>query len=116
MSRILHLVLKEKWFKLIASGDKSEEYRDLKKHYADRLCSKICCDNINNRLYNIELRKEALVFKEFDVVCFQWGYRPDAPRVTLEFLGIEIATGKPEWGAEPGKEYFVIKLGKIIEP
>ncbi len=25
--------------------------------------------------------------------------------------GIEIRTGNPEWGAEPGKMYFVIKHG-----
>ena len=32
----------------------------------------------------------------------------------LEHKGIEIREGKPEWGAEPGKKYFVIKHGQPI--
>lgn len=35
--------------------------------------------------------------------------------LTLEHKGIEIREGNPEWGAESGKIYFVIKHGKIIE-
>ena len=31
MERILRLVVKKKWFDMIASGDKKEEYRELKK-------------------------------------------------------------------------------------
>lgn len=32
----------------------------------------------------------------------------------FEHKGIEIRTGNPEWGAEPGKIYFVILHGKEI--
>ena len=32
----------------------------------------------------------------------------------LEHKGIEIGYGKPEWGAEPNKLYFIIKHGSII--
>jgi len=28
---------------------------------------------------------------------------------------LTIGTGKPEWGAEPGKKYFVIQLGETIK-
>lgn len=39
----------------------------------------------------------------------------DSKRILkLEHNGIEISTGKKEWGAEPNKLYFVIKHGKII--
>lgn len=31
-----------------------------------------------------------------------------------KWYGIEIRTGNPEWGAEPGKLYFVIKHGIVI--
>lgn len=34
--------------------------------------------------------------------------------IKFEHAGIEIRTGNPEWGAEPGKLYFVIKHGKRI--
>jgi len=36
--------------------------------------------------------------------------------IQFEHLGIEIRTGKPEWGAEPNKLYFVIKLGENQKP
>jgi len=35
--------------------------------------------------------------------------------IVLEHKGIEIRTGNPEWGAEEGKLYFVIKHGEVIE-
>ena len=32
----------------------------------------------------------------------------------LKHEGIEIRTGNPDWGAEPGKIYFVIKHGELL--
>lgn len=32
----------------------------------------------------------------------------------IEHKGIEIRTGNPDWGAEPGKLYFVILHGNEI--
>ena len=37
------------------------------------------------------------------------GYSKGAPVITEEIESITIGTGRPEWGAEPGKIYFVIK-------
>lgn len=95
----LHLILKKQWFDLIESGVKKEEYRDITPHYASRICNDGNLD----------------VFRPFDVVVFQLGYQTDAKRMTVECKGIDYGTGKPEWGAEPGKRYFVIKLGEILK-
>ena len=39
----------------------------------------------------------------------------DSERILkLEHKGIEIGYGKPEWGAEPNKLYFIIKHGAIL--
>jgi hypothetical protein len=85
---ILHLVLKKKWYDMISSGEKKEEYREIKPYWIKRLSQD----------------------KKYDVVCFHLGYT----NTTLSFLieSIEKGVGNPKWGAEPGKEYFVIKLGK----
>ena len=32
----------------------------------------------------------------------------------LECTGLYVREGKKEWEAEPGKMYYVLKLGKII--
>lgn len=84
--KILHLVLKKRWYDMIASGVKTEEYREIKPYWSYRL------------------------FKGYTHVCFHLGYTA----TTILFPIIEIAedTGKEEWGAEKGKTYYVIKLGK----
>lgn len=94
--RILHLTLKKKWFDMIASGEKKEEYREIKPYWISRLCAwKNAYDPC----------------RDFTAIQFKNGYSKDAPTLLFESAGIEIATGNPEWGAEPGKEYFVIRLG-----
>lgn len=87
----LHLTLKKQWFDMILSGVKTEEYRDIKPYYNLRL-----------------------IGKEYDTVVFRNGYARDAPRLTIELKSIRFGTGKTEWGAEEGKTYFVLLLGKII--
>lgn len=37
---ILHLTLKKKWFDLILSGKKTEEYREIKPYWEKRLMGK----------------------------------------------------------------------------
>ncbi len=96
---ILHLTLKKKWFDMIASGEKKEEYREIKKHWISRLCNN---GNLSDG------------FQYYDAVIFRNGYSGGAPLMSLQLEWICIGVGHPEWGAEPGKEYFVIKLGDII--
>jgi len=53
-------------------------------------------------------------FKPFTTTTITLGYPKDGDSErTRHYLhaGIEIRTGKPEWGAEPDKLYFVIKHG-----
>lgn len=122
--RVLNLVLKRKWFDLIKSGEKKEEYRDLSDHWGARLCYKIPLGTGGYLTKWMQLREGNFDclndtsfpnFQDWDEVCFIHGYKPDAERITLQFKGIEIKEGKPEWGAEPGQQYFVIKLGDIID-
>lgn len=97
--RVLHLTLKKKWFNMIASGDKKEEYREIKKHWISRI---IPSGNLVDPC------------RDFSAIEFKNGYGEDAPTLLVRCEGIDIGTGKENWGAEPGKEYFVIKLGNII--
>lgn len=94
---VLNLNLTKQWFDMIASGEKKEEYRDIKKHWTDRFC--------------IPLTES---FISPDVVRFMNGMSPVAPVVEVEFKGLRIDYGVPEWGAEVGKLYYVISLGEIL--
>lgn len=107
--KVLHLTLKKKWFDMIASGEKKEEYRELKEYWAKRLT-----DGIGTYLTNFLPKGIGyqVKWKEFDVVQFRHGYAKDAPVMVVECKGIEIGHGKHKWGCT--KESFVIKLGNII--
>lgn len=99
--RMLYLTLKAKWFDMIEAGIKKEEYREMKDYWIKRLWT-------SDHEYDPP--------KVFDAVCFARGghFHPSIKQITLKCEGIDIGCGNQDWGAEPGKEYFVIKLGEII--
>lgn len=101
--KVLTLPLKKKWFDMIKSSEKKEEYRDgsMSFYWANRL---------RERTKTSDGWKYG-DFKQFDRLVFTLGYpKADDTERRLEFKNprIRIGTGKPEWGAEPGKLYFVI--------
>lgn len=93
----LNITLKKKWFDMIASGEKKEEYREIKPYWTKRFLGH---HNQLNPFFHVIARN---------------GYRPDSPEIVWVHEGIEIGEGKPEWGAEPGKQYFVLKIGELIK-
>lgn len=97
--KILKLTLKKKWFDLIKSGIKTEEYREIKQYWQTRLQT--------NGYHRFE-------FKKFNRVQFTNGYNKNSPQITVECLNILIGKGLPEWGAVEGQEYFIIKLGRKV--
>ncbi|MBR1773907.1 MAG: hypothetical protein IJ759_00105 [Bacteroidales bacterium] len=108
----LHLVLKKQWFDMIASGEKTEEYRNCTEYWAKRVGYELRLmeEVIYENKYELVPTKKS---KSFDCVCFHCGYTNITE--TRQFKGIRIGTGKQKWGAEKGKVYFVIKLGERIE-
>lgn len=109
----LRLSLKAKWFEMTKAGVKTEDYRDITHYWIKRLCTDWCSGFDNDNRENVYMP----VFKKFTTNIMTLGYPKsgDTERILrLEHKGIEIRTGNPEWGAEPGKLYFVIKHGNII--
>lgn len=88
MKKILYLPLKAKWYEMIESGVKTEEYREIKRYWSKRL-----------------------FFKGFTHVKFSYCYTNRT--MTFELERITIGKGNPEWGA-PTEDVFIIKLGKRI--
>jgi len=103
--RVLHLTLKKKWFDLIASGEKKEEYREIKYYWEARF--KYHC-NYQDMLHEY--------LHDYTHILFKNGYSKTAPTMLIEFLSTDIKEGKEEWGAEKGERYFVLELGEIIQP
>lgn len=94
--KTLKLTLKKKWFDMIASGVKKEEYRKEGQWIVSRLYERV-----------------AFAKRPYDAVEFTNGYGADRPFVRVEFLGFEYGGGKPEWGGAP--DVYIIKLGKVLE-
>lgn len=104
----IHLTLKKKWFDMIQSGEKKEEYREIKPHWISRLCVSYP-GNIGGDFMD-DHKVTAYLFKKFTHVKFVNGYSKHSPSMFLPITLIEIRAGRPEWGAEEGKKYFVISI------
>lgn len=128
-NKVLHLTLKKKWFDMILSGEKKEEYREIKKYwfkrlvYQPELVFKYCTGYdleedlfLNEGLDHIARNKVSMVgFMPFYAICFRHGYAKDAREILVKCKGIQIGFGMLTWGAEKDTNYFIIQLGEIIE-
>lgn len=94
---MLILPIKKKWFDMILSGDKKEEYREIKPYWTKRF------DNL-------------FPFGQYDgyeeKIMFRNGYSKSSPSFIAKCT-LSVGTGKEEWGAEKDKKYFVLKIQDI---
>ena len=116
----LRLSLKTKWFEMTKAGIKTEDYRETNEYWTKRLFTKEAIEHMEdcNDDYGGCIHVKDLDFKPFTHNTMTLGYpkNTDTERILkLQHKGIEIRTGNPEWGAEPGKRYFVIKHGGLIK-
>ena len=116
--KTLTLPLKKKWFDLIKSGIKNEEYREIGMFWSVRFLGVTIAKKFNLVDYKFveaqNIREDlnaVLTIDNYEKLFFTLGYPKagDTER-RLEFKNpkIRIGKGRPEWGAEPGKLYFVI--------
>lgn len=115
--RPLQLSLISKWFLMTKAGIKTEDYREITPYWIKRLCVAHPMSIIAGGDLADKHTGQQFSIKKFSYNIMTLGYplSTDSDRIlNLEHSGIEIRDGKPEWGAEPGKLYFVIKHGNII--
>ena len=122
--KTLTLSLKKPWFNMIKSGEKKEEYREIKPHYIRQFIKLESLKYDLIRDYNfhkgfdegeINGIESDLLNLKYEVLYFSLAYPSRAEKekwLTFKNPRIRIGTGKTEWGAEPGKLYFVISWDK----
>lgn len=98
-NRDLRLNMKAEWYNLIEKGIKRTEYREIKTYWFKRL--------------TLTTRFGSIVCRRFDTCTFVYGYTKR--QMIFEVKCIDRGTGKEEWGAEQGKEYFRIHLGRRLK-
>ena len=121
VNKTLHLVLKRKWWDMIESGEKKEEYREVCHYWAIRLLDEQYRWYSQNTDYPSDfdwwlfwkLVTKSISFREYSKVCFHLGYTNTTMTFRIEYFTLSM--GKEEWGAEPNKHYFIIKLGERVE-
>lgn len=88
---MITLPIKKKWFDMIVSGEKKEEYRENNRYYMSRFGAHL------NQKITIRLRN---------------GYHRGSPSAICEVTPC-IKIGKPEWGAEPNKMYITLQIFSV---
>lgn len=110
---MLILPIKKKWFDMIKSGEKKEEYREIKPYWTTRFDKKVML--FNHELTDREM--QYLCVKE-EYMCtnviFRNGYNKNSPQIKCK-VKIFVGIGNPEWGAEPNKLYYVLKILSVEE-
>lgn len=109
---ILNLSLKKKWFQMIESGIKKEEYRELKPFWMRRIFD--CPKGLSICVWNRQrcsscIRLCPMSARSFSHVRFRNGYTKQT--MTFEIIDINIGFGNPTWGA-PKDKVIIIKIGK----
>ncbi len=87
---MLTLPIKKKWYDMILSGEKKEEYREIKPYYDSR-------------------------FKNFTggYIAFRNGYSKTSPTIVC-LCRLRIGPGKEEWGAVKDKKYYILEVLEVI--
>ena len=111
----IHLTLKKHWWDMIASGEKKEEYREIKPYWIRRLCyayrtqDVTCKQSECEKCFKASLCNDGYMCYPFDEVVFHKGYTSETMRFSV--VGVHYGQGKIEWGAPEGECVFIIKLG-----
>lgn len=95
---------KSKWFNMILSGDKQEEYREIKPYYTTRF----------KKIFEMYPNSNIPTGLDKQLIGFRNGYGSSRPQFTA-VCSLDIKTGKEEWGAEPGTEYYTLHIHEIRE-
>lgn len=124
--KVLTISVKKEWFDKIMSGEKKEEYREIKPYwvarfYYDRFgkLSPVLVKELTDYIvkYGDTEQFEAkngieVSFIPYTHVLFINGYGDDKPRVEKEIVWIDIDRPRKGWCPDDflGKEFFVIKF------
>lgn len=101
---MLILPIKKKWYDMILSGKKEEEYREIKPYWTKRL----------NKIFDFAPWDGYPIGTDYHKIMFRNGYGKNAPSFIAECT-LDVGTGKEEWGAEKNKQYFVLTVHKILK-
>ena len=102
---MLILPIKKKWFDMIISGEKREEYREISSYYKTRF----------KKIFNMYPYSFIPTGTDKQQIMLRNGYSRKSPFCIIAAT-LSVGVGKPEWGAERDKEYYVLSIHDVINP
>lgn len=122
--KAIDLVVKTKWYDMIASGEKREEYREIKPYWCRKIMMQRGFKCPNKFSYGFSqssfpqfmCRRTGTACIQpnssgFSHVRFRRGYTTET--MMFKAGSVIIGRGKPEWGA-PDYDVFIIRLGERV--
>lgn len=104
---MLTLPIKKKWYDMILSGEKKEEYRQYSPYWIKRF------ENIGLLQRTKSGEYKAPIFVSA-IVKFRNGYSKNSPSFDAK-IGLVIGAGKTEWGAKKGEKYLILRIEAIYK-
>ncbi len=100
---------------MIASGEKKEEYREVKRYWVKRFTLPEYHEYHEIQLIHALCHPETFR-KDYEAVKFRNGYSKSSPTMLVELLGIHWGyPARIQWCDDTtGKWFFCLELGKII--
>jgi len=117
----LHLNLIKKWFDMIKSGEKKEEYREVTSYWCSKLLlfggnhakpsfweSHFDCIEKDNKYFLTEkgiellnklINSKLVSYKPYQTITFSNGMTPPVPRFDIDIICHRIGNGLEDWGA-----------------
>lgn len=116
---MLILPIKKKWFDMILSGEKKEEYREIKEYYETRFQNLFGAVTIYPSSFFPDKNKYVLLKGEevpeeirkdsIQEIIFRNGYSKNSKAIKAR-CRLRAGKGRPEWGAEPDKQYYILEI------
>lgn len=99
---MLTLPIKRPWFDMILRLEKKEEYRSICPYWTKRF----------ETAFKMPM-KDIIESGTETWISFRNGYSDHAPRFNA-LVSLKVGTGRTEWGAEPGKQYYILSISSIF--
>ncbi|MEF8811678.1 MAG: hypothetical protein V5A47_12200, partial [Bacteroidales bacterium] len=91
------------WFDKILTGEKTEEWREIKPYW-------------QKRFFGGHIHLKGKIYHPADVIIrFSNGYHKGRRTLDVECKDLVIKDSYGEWNTEPGKQYYVLLLGRFIK-
>ena len=107
---MLVLPIKKKWYDMILSGEKKEEYRSYSPYWIKRFYNAGMMEFIHAAAGDYYKAKRCT----HRLVKFRNGYSANSRSFVAE-VSLGVGLGNQQWGAKEGERYLVLKIVKIMD-